>query len=176
MNTHKKHKQPIDDSESQYLKRCLENKSINGGIALDLACGYGRHTNILKLNNFFVISADFSIESLKLIKEKYKSSTCICLDAQNELPFNDNTFDLIVIVHYVGKNLLTRITRLLKPEGHLIYETFGGQGENWRFLPQKGELDEELKKEFILINKIERQVVKQFDKYANVKLFAKKHI
>lgn len=174
MTTLTNHKQPIDHSPSAFVVRCLAHSLITGGVALDLACGYGRHTNVLREKGFLVVSGDLVVDGLKAIKKDFQSDTCVCLNARTDLPFCDASFDLILAVHYVDKGLLSRIVRLLSPDGLLIYETYGGQGKNWRFLPIQGELENELFLNFTIIKKIESLVGDKDNLHANMKIFAKK--
>jgi SAM-dependent methyltransferase len=159
------HKQPIDHAPSSFALSCLSN---HGGQALDLACGYGRHTHMLKSQGFSVVSGDLSVDGLHVIK-----GCCVCLDASVDLPFRDHSFDLVLIVHYVHKGLLSRIARIISPGGFLIYETYGGQGENWRTLPVHGELEDELSPNFSIIKRREARVGPKDN--VNLKLFAKKN-
>ncbi|MGZ5044130.1 MAG: hypothetical protein ACXV8P_04995 [Methylobacter sp.] len=81
---------------------------------------------------------------------------------------------MVLIVHYVNKGLLARIVRLISPGGFLIYETYGGQGENWRFLPGLGELENELASEFSIIKRKETYAGPKDSPHVNLKLFAQK--
>ena len=174
MSTLTNHKQPIDNSPSTFVVRCLSNSSVTGGIALDLACGYGRHTNILREKDFWVVSGDLVVDGLQVIKKDFQSDACVCLNAKADLPFCDSSFDLILAVHYVDKGLLSRVARLLPPSGLLIYETYGGQGENWHFLPNQGEVENELFPNFTIIKKVESLLGDKDNLHANIKIFAKK--
>jgi SAM-dependent methyltransferase len=166
------HKQPIDHSPSTFVVRCLAHSLITGGVAL--ACGYGRHTNVLREKDFVVVSGDLVIDGLQIIKQEFQSDTCVCLNAKVDLPFCDGSFDLILVIHYVDKGLLSRIARLLSSDGLLIYETYGGQGNNWRFLPTQGELENELFPNFTIIKKVESLVGDKDNLHVNIKIFAKK--
>lgn len=174
MSTESKHKQPIDHTPSPFVLSCLTNQPV-GIQALDLACGYGRHTHILKSKGFSVVSGDLSISGLQVIKRDMENSFCVQLDACVDLPFLDNSFDLVIVVHYVHKGLLSRLARLISPGGFLIYETYGGQGENWRSLPIHGELEDELTPNFSIIKKRESYVGPKDDPHVNLKLLAKKN-
>ncbi len=132
-----KHRQPKDHAPSSFVLDCLTNQII-GGQTLDLACGYGRHTHLLKSNGYSVVSGDLFIEGLQIIKRD--QGCCVQLDASLDLPFRDNSFDLVLIVHFVDKGLLSRLARIILPGGFLIYETYGGQGENWCSLLVQDEL------------------------------------
>jgi SAM-dependent methyltransferase len=123
---------------------------------------------MLKSHGFSVVSGDLSVDGLHVIR-----GCCVCLDANVDLPFRDHSFDLVLIVHYVHKGLLSRVARLISPGGFLIYETYGGQGENWRTLPVHGELEEELSPNFSIIKRREAPVGPKNN--VNLKLFAKKN-
>jgi hypothetical protein len=97
------------------------------------------------------------------------------LDARAELPFTDRAFRLALIVHYVDKGLFARAARVIAPGGFLIYESYGGQGENWRSLPAHGEVENELSGEFSVIRKCTRPVGPKDGPRENVKLFARKN-
>jgi SAM-dependent methyltransferase len=173
-----KHRQPIDYTPSSFVLNCLSHKSFYSDcsdmLALDLACGYGRHTSILKSQGFSVVSGDLSIDGLQIIKRDFEPSYCVCLDASADLPFRDHSFNLVLIVHYVDKGLLSRITRLVPLGGFLVYETYGGQGENWCSLPIHGELEEELAPSFSIIKRKETYVGSKDSQHVSLKLFAKK--
>jgi len=174
--TEANHKQPLDNYPSSFALSCLANKAIaSNGQALDLACGYGRHTHILRSKGFSVVSGDLSMDSLKTIKRDSLTSDCVCLDAHTDLPFRDHSFNLVIIIHFAHKMLLSRVTRLVSPGGFLVYETYGGQGGNWRFLPIKGELEGELGSSFSVITKREKSVGPKDNQYVSSKIFAQKN-
>jgi len=59
-------------------------------------------------------------------------------DIERSWPIRSGHFDLMVVVHYWSDRVLARAKSALKPNGWLVFETFGAQGENWRQLPQVG--------------------------------------
>ncbi|MGZ8945729.1 MAG: class I SAM-dependent methyltransferase [Methylococcaceae bacterium] len=168
------HKQPKDHAPSSFVLDCLTNQII-GGQVLDLACGYGRHTHLLKSKGYSVVSGDLSIDGLQVIKLDMENSFCVQLNASVDLPFLDNSFNLVVVVHYVHKGLLSRLSRLITPGGFLIYETYGGQGENWLSLPVQGELEDELVPNFSILKSRKSYVGPKDDQHVNLKLFARKN-
>jgi len=174
--TAQKHKRPADDSPSPFVMACLAHKSLTAsGLALDLACGYGRHTRKLGSMGFSAVSGDLSMDCLGVTRRGPAPAFCVCLDARAELPFTDSSFRLVLIVHYVDKGLLARAARVIAPGGFLIYESYGGQGENWRSLPAHGEVENELSGEFSVIRKCTRPVGPKDGPRENVKLFARKN-
>ena len=171
-----KHKQPFSNEPSPFVLSCIKSRHIkNYGNALDLACGYGRHTYLLNTHGYSVISGDISIDGLRVIKQETpQEACCINLDATKNLPFKDNTFDLVLAVHYVDDGLLTRMASLIKLDGYLIYETYGGQGENWRTLPKKGEVADVLSSQFTILKLRESFVGPKLNQHVSVKVFARK--
>ncbi|MDP1666139.1 MAG: class I SAM-dependent methyltransferase [Methylobacter sp.] len=170
------HKQPFDDTPSSFVLNCMDYKSFSKqGLALDFACGYGRHTHWLASEGFTVVSCDLAFDGLQTIKKDSENALCVCIDARASLPFDTPLFQLIVVVHYVQKGLLSILGKLLAPGGFLIYETFGGQGENWRFLPVAGELEDELAQDFSVLKKTVRLLGPENDQHLNIKLFAQKN-
>jgi SAM-dependent methyltransferase len=170
------HKQPFDDTPSSFVLNCMDYKSFSKqGLALDFACGYGRHTHLLASEGFTVVSCDLAFDGLQAIKRYSPYGSCVCMNAHADLPFRDHSFNLVLITHYVQKGLLSRITKLISPGGFLIYETFGGQGENWRLLPVAGELEDELAPDFSVLKKTARFVGPEDDQHLNIKLFAQKN-
>lgn len=98
----------------------------------------------------------------------------IHLDATQELPFKDGSLGVAVVVHFTCPGLISKLTKLLVPGGYLIYETFGGQGENWRSLPMKGEIASELESSINVIKYKERYVGPIQYQRVSIKLFAKR--
>jgi demethylmenaquinone methyltransferase/2-methoxy-6-polyprenyl-1,4-benzoquinol methylase len=106
---------------------------------LDLAAGSGDLSKeMLNLSPGILISADLSLEMLKITSEKIndKRNVLIRADAAN-LPFGDNTFDLVGIsfgvrnFEYLDK-ALTEIFRVLKPGGKfLTIEMFKSTSRNY---------------------------------------------
>lgn len=172
-----KDNKPIDQSPSSFVLNCLNNQKfqVSGGMALDLACGFGRHTILLNSKGFTVVSGDLSIRRLQSIKEENSSSYCLCLDASRNLPFQDQSFNVVVVVHFVNEFLLFNVQRLIVPGGFLIYETFGGQGDNWRSLPKPGEVEDGLSDNFSFISKRQSQVGPKDNPHVSLKIFAKKN-
>lgn len=144
-------------------------------MALDLACGFGRHTILLNSKGYTVVSGDLSMGRLQTIKDENSFSYCLCLDASRNLPFQDQSFNLVVIVHFVHECLLSNIQRLLVPGGFLIYETYGGQGDNWQSLPYPNDVDKELSANFTILTKKQRHVAPKDDPHVSLKIFAQKN-
>ena len=93
------------------------------GIVLDCGCGFGSYYSLTKdLNTLYL---DLSYNQLKRFGKKYGlRSNRICGDILN-LPFKDNTFDLILCINILEHvvdidRALKELHRVLKDEGVLL--------------------------------------------------------
>lgn len=94
---------------------------------LDLGAGRGNDTLYLTEKGFKVIACDYSDVALKIIKEQIPSAETILLDISNSLPFENNSFDIIIAdlsLHYFDEQttirIMKEIKRILRPNGHLL--------------------------------------------------------
>lgn len=121
------------------------------GEALDLACGSGRNSVWLAEQGFKTLAVDRNAEALDaLSREAAQRGLSIhtqVVDLENGEPFlTPDTFDLIVVVHYLHRPLFPALVRALRPRGVLAYETFTraqaarGRPTNPAFLLEPGEL------------------------------------
>lgn len=105
----------------------------NKGKCLDLGCGIGQYSKRLMEYGYDVISADISDIALKKVSEFNEQIKKI--DMRENLPFVDNSFDLVfanLSIHYfsddVTKKLMEEIKRILKNGGLFIGSVNGIQG------------------------------------------------
>ena len=109
---------------------------------LDLGCGTGNDTLYLTERGFKVIACDYSEVALLSVKKNIKDVETRCIDISKTLPFENETFDLIVAdlsLHYFDtettKSILREIKRILKKGGTLlarvnsIYDINAGAGQ-----------------------------------------------
>jgi len=129
--------EPIDLVKNYY-------KLAHRGLALDIACGTGRHSLFLANNEFEVDALDISSIALESIENCANIYT-------REVDFDthkltSNCYDLVVCTYFLDRDIIQDIYNSLAPNGILIYETFvsheNNQFQNSRFLLQKGELKE----------------------------------
>jgi rhodanese-related sulfurtransferase len=131
-----------------------------GGRALDVACGAGRHALLLAAAGFDVTAIDrdaAAIDRLRLHSERLELSlTTEVIDLERgdaEGGTSDppavlapDTYDLVLVTRYLHRPLFPRLIRALAPGGTLIYETFleqqaeRGHPKNPAFLLKPGEL------------------------------------
>jgi len=99
----------------------------NGGTALDLVGGVGRHALYLAERGWQVTLVDVSPQGLALAESEAKarrvSITCRAEDLTEwELPASSS--DLVVNFFYLERALFTQIEQALKPGGILIFKTY----------------------------------------------------
>jgi len=145
-----------------------------GSVVLDAGCGYGRNSVLLSKLNLNVVAADFYCKSFSNSWfASYKNIHPIVLDCRKPLPFKSNSFSAVIVIHFYNENLIENLVDLIKPSGFLIYESIGGNGENWRELDVSGKVKTLLEKQFIISYYKERLVGPE-KKYATVKVVAQK--
>ena len=137
------------------------------GLALDLACGLGRHTLLLAARGQRVVATDASAVALEALKERaravqlkvsrfprladaaHSSSPGIHLVHANleEIAIPANSFQVIFCFQYLQRSIFRSIEQALMPGGLLLFETytraqieFAGGPRNPEFLLDEGEL------------------------------------
>jgi tellurite methyltransferase len=98
------------------------------GRALDIAAGTGRNSIALARAGFRVIAADFSRPGLRTIAEIARREnlaiTPLLVDLEQGFPFRPNSFDSIVNVSYLDRDLLPLLKTALRPGGALLFDTY----------------------------------------------------
>ncbi len=116
-----------------------------GKVALDLACGMGRHSKYLAGKGFKVDAFDISSVAISHLQGVPNIHA-------KEIDFDTYTlpkekYDLIVCVYFLKRSLFKQMIDALKPNGILLMETFLHDEENERepsnpaFLLNEGELE-----------------------------------
>ncbi|MBV68509.1 MAG: hypothetical protein CMJ08_01745 [Pelagibacterales bacterium] len=133
---------------SDWVKFCVNtiNKAPDNKIALDLACGSGRHSIFLSNKGYKVISVDLNFFYLTSFYKYNIFKIRSDIENLNAWPFKDEVFDLIVVTNFLNRLIFKSIKESMKRNGYLIYETFGegherfGRPKNKDYLLQKDEL------------------------------------
>jgi len=114
------------------------------GSVLDVACGAGRHMQFLAEQGHGVTGVDRSPEAIEAAKPW---GNAVLADIETgPWPFEDLTFDAVIVTHYLWRELMPVLIASLAPGGILIYETFTaghetvGKPSRPDFLLQSGEL------------------------------------
>lgn len=127
----------------------------NAGPVLDLACGAGRHTQLLLDAGYEVWALDKDRSLLQPLQARGARVFHVDLEAKNAQeaaaplfgwPFSAQSFAGIIVTNYLHRPLLPLIVAGLQDQGVLIYDTFAegnqafGRPSNPDFLLRSGEL------------------------------------
>jgi len=129
----------------------------SGGEVLDLACGSGRHTRLLRELGYAVEAADRDAAALAELSGLSGVTTRAADLEAGPWPYAGRAFDGIVVTNYLWRPLLPQLLDALAPGGVLVYETFMagnerfGKPSNPDFLLQPGELLEVAKREGLTV-------------------------
>ena len=121
------------------------------GRALDVASGRGRHALWLAEHGLTTLAVDRDAEAIRELNEVARERHLPLRAEVRDLeggttPFLSDTFDVIVVVHYLHRPLFPALIEALAPGGVLVYETFTraqaarGKPTNPDFLLKPGEL------------------------------------
>ena len=110
---------------SNWVRFCMHKTSTRKGLALDLACGKGRHSLYLSSLGFSVISVDYNEENLNCFKGKNITKLNKDIENKKNWPLKKIKFDLIIVTNFLNRSIFPLITKSIKKGGYLIYETFG---------------------------------------------------
>lgn len=96
---------------------------INGKL-LDVGCGCGEKANALLKIGFDVIGIDYDAERINAAKKYYPGVDFRCYYIRHQLPFRDNSFDVIfsnsVFQYIEHESIIGECKRILKPDGCII--------------------------------------------------------
>jgi len=82
-------------------------KLVPPGRALDLACGRGRNATFLKQHGWSVVGVDI-VEEADIVLD---------LEANDPLPFESDSFDMVCIVHFLWRPLFAQARRVTRAGG-----------------------------------------------------------
>jgi SAM-dependent methyltransferase len=116
------------DIEQPHVRAILDG--LPKGVALDAACGTGRHTVYLDSLGHSVIGVDRSPDMLSIAQEKLPDARFLRADLQS-LPLPDDHIDTIVcalaFTHVRDlRPVFAEFARVLKPGGHLVVSDLRG--------------------------------------------------
>jgi SAM-dependent methyltransferase len=84
------------------------------GRALDLACGRGRNAIFLAEQGWSVVGIDIAPPTIEGIDTRV-------LDLErNPLPFEDDAFDMVCVVHFLHRPLFAEARRVTRPGGVIV--------------------------------------------------------
>jgi len=100
-------------------------KNLPAGLTLDIGCGTGYHSRILKNNHHKVVCADISFEMVKKAKINENGDFYIVANIE-KLPFKTNTFDNVISIfgalnHAKIPYFKECLDFCLKKDGYLVF-------------------------------------------------------
>ncbi len=121
-----KDKQAIVKAPSRVL---LENRHLlpASGVALELACGLGANALCLAENGLQTHAWDISGEAIKRLQDvSKKEKLAVIAEVRDAIkdPPAPQSFDVIVVSHFLERALFPFLIDALKPQGVLFYQTF----------------------------------------------------
>lgn len=135
-----------DEPPSQWIVDQLAIRA-DGLMAIDLACGTGRHTRVMA-PRFNVLAIDRNPRALQQLDDLPGVKT-LCQDLETPVwPLAASMADLVVVSNYFWRPHLHHVFALVRPGGWLLYETFSvgneryGKPSNPDFLVRNNELRE----------------------------------
>jgi len=119
--------------------------SARGNMALDIACGMGRHSKYLASLGFEVDALDISSVAIEELKGTPNINAM-------EVDFDTYTlskdkYHIIICTYFLDRNLFDQMIAALKPNGIILFETFLYHKDNERapsnpdFMLKSGELE-----------------------------------
>lgn len=97
------------------------------GVALDLACGLGANGLFLAKRGLEVYAWDSSAVAIEKLSDFAAQEEILIHTGRRDVsldPPAENSFDVIVVSHFLDRSLCAAIARALRPEGLLYYQTF----------------------------------------------------
>jgi SAM-dependent methyltransferase len=92
------------------------------GRALDLACGAGRNAIWLAERGWEVVAIDGASEAIRIVHEREPriDARVMNLETNAPLPFEDESFDLVLILFFLWRPLFAEAKRLVRRGGAVI--------------------------------------------------------
>ncbi len=151
---------------SEWIFNQIESLKIKKKInLLDFASGNGRNCIPLSKRNINVTAIDKDEEKLNKYKNINNINTiCFDLETKEEWPLVREYYDVIIVVNYLFRPKIKKLTNLLKKDGYLFYETFSegnekyGIPKNPEFLLKDNELINVFAQELIPISFYDGQI------------------
>ncbi|WP_195891935.1 class I SAM-dependent methyltransferase [Neobacillus dielmonensis] len=102
---------------------------LNGGAALELACGLGGNSLLLAGLNYQVQAMDISDVAINYIKDLAAAQGLsinprVCDLTKGENLKWEGLFDLVVVTYYLDRSLFSSIKKGIKKNGYFFMETY----------------------------------------------------
>ena len=117
------------DNDSQATQVLAENIHLlpQTGTALDLACGLGGNALLLAKLGFTTHAWDISEIAINKLQAKADELGLVLNLEQRDIveqPPPANSFDVIVVSHFLDRKIIPNIIQSLKQNGLIFYQTF----------------------------------------------------
>lgn len=127
-----KHKERLEQLKDPVVNPRLLNLStyLNGGTALDIACGLGGNSLFLAHKNYQVEAIDISDVAINFVQEQARSNSLnihprLCdLTELKHIEWQDQTFNLVVMTYYLDRSIFPIVKNLIQQDGYFFMETF----------------------------------------------------
>jgi SAM-dependent methyltransferase len=151
---------------SRFVVRCLSEMGAAppNAKAIDVPCGYGRHSFAAIECGYKVTAIDVSSDRVAYVRDvAVQLKLAERIDALTQDIHDTDLatlgpFDLAIVTDFSDLALLVRLSSCIISDAHLILETPAGHGGNWRALPETGATRDVLSESFNLVRYIERAV------------------
>ena len=121
---------PQATEPSAWVVRFASTVRANARV-LDIACGHGRHARWFARRGCQVTAVDVDPAcTASLAAEPGVEFLEVDLESA-AWPLDGRKFDAVIVVHYLHRPLLPRLTEVLAPGGVLLYETFARGNEQF---------------------------------------------
>lgn len=116
-------------SHSSASRVLLENQHLlpPRGLALEIACGMGNNALLLAKQGMETHAWDISAVGIEQLQNKAQEENLAIIggvrDAIQDPPAAES-FDVIVVTHFLDRTLIPHLLAALKPQGLLFYQTF----------------------------------------------------
>lgn len=139
-----------DDSTNLTKRISLSILSnFNFNKVLDLGCGKGAFTHMLKKENNCVIGVDVSETAIKKASSRYPDIKFICSDIQNYIAKDKEAYDLVVISEVLSYlENWTEVLQSISKITNYIYLTLYIPDNPIGYVKSFSELDQEFKQHF----------------------------
>lgn len=116
-NQRYRNREQLDNEPARLLVETASN--LTPGRALDLACGAGRNAVWLAGRGWEVVALDGAEEAIKLVPAGIDARV-FDLETGDPLPFDDESFDLVLILFYLHRPLFAEAKRVLRRGGTIV--------------------------------------------------------
>jgi tellurite methyltransferase len=118
-----------DTAETPPARVLMENVHLlpSRGRALDLACGLGANALVLAAHGLETLAWDSSAVAIEKLRSLARARGVLIQAAVRDVvrqPPEPRNFDVIVVSHFLDRNLTAHLIAALRPRGLLYYQTF----------------------------------------------------